>query len=108
MGKTRACVIPSPLSQRHRPTYPLTYSHPPQKKNAERLGEALEVALQDEAVAKAHPTHTGKPRPPNPLMLGLPAPRYILFHLRLVKGPDLEQALLVLTLDAIRQVRAGV
>lgn len=60
------------------------------------------MALQDEAVAKAH---TGsKPRPPNPLMLGLSAPRYVLFHLRLVKGPDLEQALLVLTLDAIRQV----
>lgn len=77
------------------------------KQNAERLGEALEVALQDEAVAKAHPPG-GKPRPPNPLMLGMTAPRYILFHLRLVKGPDLEQALLVLTLDAIRQVRGVV
>jgi hypothetical protein len=41
-------------------------------------------------------------------MLGMTAPRYILFHLRLVKGPDLEQALLVLTLDAIRQVGLGV
>jgi U3 small nucleolar RNA-associated protein 12 len=37
-------------------------------------------------------------------MLGLSAPRFILFHLRLIKGPDLEQALLVLTLDAMRQL----
>lgn len=65
------------------------------------------MALQDEVIAKAHPPGASKPRPPNPLMLGLPAHRYILFHLRLVKGPDLEQALLVLTLDAIRQVRGG-
>ncbi len=65
------------------------------------------MALQDEVLAKAHHSANpggGKPRPPNPLMLGMAAPRYILFHLRLVKGPDLEQALLVLTLDAIRQV----
>lgn len=62
------------------------------------------MALQDEAVAKAHPPGGSKPRPPNPLMLGLSAPRYILFHLRLIKGPDLEQALLVLTLEGIRLV----
>ena len=76
-------------------------------KHAERLGEALDVAAADEAVDEEHAKRAGvggAPCPPNPLMLGLSAPRYILFHLRLVKGPDLEQALLVLTLDAMQRL----
>jgi len=84
-------------------------------KHAERLGEALETAAADEAVGKEHAklllaaasskkAAAPPPRPPNPLMLGLPAHRFILFHLRLIKGPDLEQALLVLPLDQMQRL----
>ena len=84
-------------------------------KHAERLGEALETAAADEAVGKEHAklllaaasnkkAPVPPPRPPNPLMLGLPSHRFILFHLRLIKGPDLEQALLVLPLDQMQRL----
>ncbi|GAB5035806.1 wd repeat-containing protein 3 [Nannochloropsis oceanica] len=84
-------------------------------KHAERLGEALETAAADEAVGKEHAklllaaasnkrVSLPPPRPPNPLMLGLPPHRFILFHLRLIKGPDLEQALLVLPLDQMQRL----
>jgi U3 small nucleolar RNA-associated protein 12 len=68
-------------------------------KSGERLIEALELATADEALLKIH-----KDRAPNPLMLGLLPPRYILRTLRLIKAPDLEQSLMVLTLDLVQRM----
>ena len=63
-------------------------------KAAERLMEALETALEeDKAIASRGDGEDGRA---NPLMLGLSPQLYVLRALRMIKAPELEQALLVL------------
>jgi U3 small nucleolar RNA-associated protein 12 len=87
-------------------------------KQGERLSEALEVMRADDGLEEEHlkflkaarqkpGAPLPPPRPPNPLMLNLLPHRFLLFHLRLLKGPDLEQALLVLPLDLMHLLLRG-
>jgi U3 small nucleolar RNA-associated protein 12 len=68
-------------------------------KAADRLEEALQLATADDVLLAQNPG-----RPPNPIMLGLESPRYMLHILRGIRAPELEQALLVLPLDLAQKL----
>ena len=96
-------------------------------KAGERLMEALEMAdHEDEAirdrlssgdipngsgalgsgVSSSSALAAAKQRPENPLMLGLTPDRYVLRTLKMIKRPDLEEALLVLPFHLVERLVA--
>lgn len=68
-------------------------------KAGERLIEALEIAAAEEKVLAAQSGAASRRQ--NPMLLGLPPLRYILRALHMIKGPELEQALLILPLHLV-------
>lgn len=83
-------------------------------KGGERLMEGLEIAdgeskalaiwekANQAALAAGQPGL--KPRSENPMLLGVDPDRYILKVLRMIKQPDLEEALLVLPFHLVERI----
>jgi U3 small nucleolar RNA-associated protein 12 len=73
----------------------------------DRIMESLERAdkeLKEAAVFRKSERSNGKPKLPNPLLLGLEPAQYVLWVLRSVKSAELEQSLLVLPLSHLERL----
>lgn len=68
----------------------------------DRIMEGLERA--DQEILEMRRTIGGKPRTPNPLLLGLEPAQYVLWVLRSVKSAELEQSLLVLSFKHLERL----
>lgn len=71
----------------------------------DRIMEALECADQEKKDSLAFlRKNPGKDRMPNPLLLGMEPPHYVIWVLKSIKQAELEQSLLVLSLDHVKRL----
>lgn len=73
----------------------------------ERLGEALEIAWAEDQRLETIPLEKRKKGDigqPNPFLLGYTPSRFILYILRQIKAPELEQALLLLPFQLVQRL----
>lgn len=71
----------------------------------DRLLEAIERADQElKSIATFRNSNNKKPRTPNPMMLGMEPPAYVLWALKSIKLAELEQSLLILPLSHVERL----